>query len=156
VTSFSVTLAVEPVPKGRPRFGQGHVYTPERTAEFENTVRWLLRQQHVPKLNGDVSVEVTFWYKRQDSDGDNFLKCLFDAANGIAWKDDRQVKECHYRLVKVAAGLLPCIEFSAREMVLLFLRRSAGLAFAAFDAARRVVGGDVRAVTAVTAARVPP
>jgi Holliday junction resolvase RusA-like endonuclease len=154
MTSFSVTLAVEPVPKGRPRMGHGHVYTPERTAEFENTVRWLLRQQHVPKLNGDVVIDVTFWVKRRDSDWDNYAKALCDAGNGICWADDKQIADARVRVVKVTAGLMPCIELTASEAELL-RRCSAGLAFAAFDAARRVMGGDVRAVTAVTAAGMP-
>jgi Holliday junction resolvase RusA-like endonuclease len=116
VASFTATLAVEPVPKGRPRFGQGHAYTPERTEVFENAVRWLLRQQHPPKLEGDVAVDVTFWVRRMDSDGDNFAKAFLDAAQGILYANDRQVKDCHYRVMKAVAGLSPCIEFTAWEI----------------------------------------
>jgi Holliday junction resolvase RusA-like endonuclease len=116
VTSFSVTLAVEPVPKGRPRFGKGNVYTPERTAAFENSVRWLLRQKNLPLLKGDVKVDVTFWVKRQDSDGDNYLKAFLDAAQGLAFANDRQVKDAHYRVVKAAGGIMPCIEVMMEEM----------------------------------------
>lgn len=116
MTRFSVTLAVEPVPKGRPRFGHGHVYSPPRTAEFETTVRWLLRARKVPLLEGRVGMEAKFWVKRDDSDGDNFLKALWDAGNGICWKDDRQIKKWSGEIVKVTAGLMPCIEFSAWEL----------------------------------------
>jgi Holliday junction resolvase RusA-like endonuclease len=154
VTSFSVTLAVEPVPKGRPRFGHGHVYTPKETAEFENTVRWLLRQKHVPLLKGPLIVEMAFWVKTLDGDWDNYAKAIGDAGQGICWSNDRQIRDAHVKLARIAAGLTPCVELAAQEMEL-FRRRSAGLAPAALGAARRVMGSDVLAVAAVTAARVP-
>ena len=117
VTSFTVTLAVEPVPKGRPRFGQGHAYTPERTDTFENTVRWLLRQQKVPKLEGRIAIDVIFWVRIDNSDYDNYAKAIGDAGNGICWKDDKQIKDARIRVMKAsAAGMSPCIEFTAREM----------------------------------------
>ena len=38
---LKITFVVDgtPVPKGRPRFALGHVYTPERTREYEAKVR---------------------------------------------------------------------------------------------------------------------
>jgi Holliday junction resolvase RusA-like endonuclease len=123
VASFAATLAVEPVPKGRPRFGQGHVYTPERTAQFETTVRWLLRQKKAPRLSGRIGVDITFWVKRQDSDGDNYTKAFLDASQGILFANDRQVKDCHYRLEPAAGGIMPCIEFTAWELDLPFPTR---------------------------------
>jgi Holliday junction resolvase RusA-like endonuclease len=116
-TSWTVTLAVDPVPKGRPRMGHGHVYTPERTATFENTVRWLLRQAHIPVLEGDLAVTMTFWVSRHGSDWDNYAKAVCDACNGIGWKDDRQIKEAHTYLHKVAGGITPHIEFTARVLL---------------------------------------
>lgn len=116
MTSFAAALAVEPVAKGRPRFGHGRVYTPHETAEFENTVRWLLRQKQPPLLKGDVAVDVTFWIRKQNADGDNYAKAFLDASQGLLFANDRQVRDCHYRLVKVAAGMSPHIEFTAREM----------------------------------------
>jgi Holliday junction resolvase RusA-like endonuclease len=114
--SWEVTLAVDPIPKGRPRLGGGHVYTPERTAKFETTVRWLLRQQKIPVLTGDLAVTVTFWVSRHGSDWDNYAKAVCDAANGIGWQDDRQIKEAHVYLHKVAGGIQPHIVFSARTL----------------------------------------
>lgn len=116
MTEFTATLAVEPVPKGRPRMGHGRVYTPTRTAECENAVRWRLRQASAPRLEGDIQMDVTFWVGRQDSDGDNYLKLFLDAAQGILYANDRQVKDVRYRVVKAAGGLAPCIEFTAREI----------------------------------------
>lgn len=116
-SSWAVVLTVDPIPKGRPRLGHGHVYTPERTATFENTVRWLLRQQKIPILIGDLFVGVDFWVPRQGSDLDNYVKALFDATNGIGWKDDRQVKELHARVQKTVAGIAPHIVFTARVVL---------------------------------------
>jgi Holliday junction resolvase RusA-like endonuclease len=113
--SWSVTLAVSPVPKGRPRMGNGRVYTPARTAQFETTVRWLLRQQHIPLLTAaELRVDVQFWVARMDADADNYLKALFDATNKIGWRDDRQVREVHACLDKAAGGIEPHIEFACR------------------------------------------
>lgn len=122
MTRFEATLAVEPVPKGRPRFGSGHVYTPERTSQFETTVRWLLRQATlkqgliIPVLAGDIGLHVTCWVGRMGSDFDNYLKAISDAANGIVWKDDRQVMDGRVTLVRTAAGISPHIDFTAWEM----------------------------------------
>jgi Holliday junction resolvase RusA-like endonuclease len=145
MTSFSAALAVEPVPKGRPRFGQGRVYTPERTAQFETTIRWLLRQQKAPLLKGDLGADITFWLTRQDGDVDNYLKACLDASQGILFGNDRQVKDVHCRLMKVTAGVMPCIELAIWETEL--FRISHGRARAA-GVQVRDNGGRMAAVLA--------
>jgi Holliday junction resolvase RusA-like endonuclease len=122
VTRFECTLAVAPVPKGRPRFGSGRVYTPERTQQFETTLRWLLRQATlkqgcvIPVLAGDVALELDFWVARRDSDADNYAKAVMDAGNKILYKDDRQVSDMHARLHKIATGISPHIDLVAWEV----------------------------------------
>lgn len=122
MTSFEITLAVEPVPKGRPRFGNGRVYTPEKTASFENTVRWLLRHAVakkglvLPALAGRIGLEATFWVREERSDGDNYLKAVMDAGNQILWKDDRQVKDFHGVLLKITDGMAPHIDLRVWEL----------------------------------------
>lgn len=137
MTSFAVTLQVEPYPKERPRITPAeyeraasgerikvrpaHGYTPENTQRYELTVRWLLRQAKVPCLVGDLGADVTFWYTpvprlpRGHADVDNYVKALFDACNTIGWRDDRQVTDVHARLVAVTEGVKPCIEFAVWE-----------------------------------------
>lgn len=102
---FTITLHLEPVPKGRPRFGNGRVYTPHETAQFETSVRWLLRQAHAPMLAGDLGVDILFRVTTQKADGDNYLKALLDAAQGILYGNDRRVRDVHYRLEAAAPGI---------------------------------------------------
>jgi Holliday junction resolvase RusA-like endonuclease len=119
---LEIILAVEPVPKARPRFGQGRAYTPERTASFETTVRWLMRQATlkqkliIPALAGNIAVDMTFWTRSETSDWDNYAKAICDAGNKILWKDDRQIKEAHVRVLKITASMLPHIELAAWEL----------------------------------------
>ena len=133
--SWSVSLPVEPVAKARPRISPAeyervagervkvrgaHGYTEDKTAQFETTVRWLLRAKKIPVLEGDLEVEIQFWYTpvsrkpRGHDDLDNYVKALFDATNGIGWNDDRQVVHIDAGLYKITAGLAPHITFSAR------------------------------------------
>lgn len=123
MTRFECMLAVEPVAKARPRLGHGHVYTPERTSEFENTVRWLLRQATlkqrsvIPVLAGRIGIELTFWVRTDGlSDWDNFAKAICDAGNKILWKDDRYIKEAHVYVNKITAGITPHIDLAAWEL----------------------------------------
>ena len=103
-------LELEPVAKGRPRFGNGRTYTPAKTREFENSVRALLSRQYwgVP-LKGPLSVAITFLFPRPKklkhpvwhivkSDLDNLVKAACDPANGIVWEDDCQI--CELRAYK--------------------------------------------------------
>lgn len=122
MTSFECTLAVEPVPKGRPRFGQGRVYTPEGTAVFENTVRWLLRAEVrkqgmlLPALTGRLGIHAVFWVREERSDGDNYIKAVMDAGNKILYKDDRQIKDIRSILYKITPGMTPHIDLAVWEL----------------------------------------
>jgi Holliday junction resolvase RusA-like endonuclease len=62
-----------------------------------------------PKLEGDISVSVTFYFatkRRRDLDNQN--KLILDALTGIAWDDDSQIAELHlYRAIDVR---YPCAE----------------------------------------------
>lgn len=122
MTRFEMIIPVEPVPKGRPRFGGGHVYTPERTSEFENTCRWLMRaavRKHglpYPALTGRIGIEMMFWVREERSDWDNYGKALSDAGNGILWKDDRQIKHAVVDVLKITPGMAAHIELLAWEL----------------------------------------
>lgn len=107
----------QPVGKGRPRIGRvaGHarMFTPEKTASYESTVKLFASQAMAgrPLLDGAVRVTLhiacqipaSWSQKKQASaaaggvmpttkpDVDNVEKAIFDAMNGIVWKDDVQV-----------------------------------------------------------------
>jgi len=95
---FSITVNVEPVPKGRPRVvrqaGRGvRTITPTRTVEFEHVVR-LAAQAARPKdweLEGFFRVEIVVRRARRAGDVDNFAKACLDSLNRVAWNDDAQV-----------------------------------------------------------------
>lgn len=104
-------------PKGRPKFARrGNftvTYTPEKTASYENLVKVKAQEamQGHEMHTGPVSVEIVMalpvpksWSKKNTAaalqggiaptkkpDTDNCIKAIFDAMNGIVFKDDSQV-----------------------------------------------------------------
>ena len=95
-TLFSLHL--RPVPKGRPRLGNGHAYTPERTRVYEQQVAWAYKQAGGTLHEGPLAVTMVFRAKTWPGDLDNLVKAVLDALNGIAWRDDRQIRELHAAL----------------------------------------------------------
>jgi Holliday junction resolvase RusA-like endonuclease len=94
--SFSVPGI--PRPKERPRLGKGgHVYTPARTAHFEESVR-VYAMQAVARFGWrfDAGARYALTLRVFQSDGrridlDNVAKAISDALNGLAFADDSQV-----------------------------------------------------------------
>jgi Holliday junction resolvase RusA-like endonuclease len=102
-----LTLDLEPVPKERHRTSAAeytqigtqrvktraaHSYTPQRLEAYEAEVGWLLRQARVKRNDtDDLGVHAVFHVRGHQPDIDNLVKSLFDACNGVAWRDDRQV-----------------------------------------------------------------
>lgn len=103
---------IDPVAKGRPRFGRGRTYTPKKTKDFENTIKEMARKQYRNgPMSGALSMHVVFYIKKPKSsklryptgkrpgDLDNMAKALGDALNSIAYIDDSQIIDlsCHKR-----------------------------------------------------------
>ena len=102
-----------PVPKGRPRFGRGRVFTPKKTRAYEDTIRLeaTLAMKGRKPLTGPLDVSVTAWLpipaswskrKRGNAiamtlrptsrpDIDNYTKSACDGCNGIVYGDDAQI-----------------------------------------------------------------
>lgn len=97
--------------KGRPRFANGHAYTPESTRRYEAEIQaaWMLAGGRMQE--GAVAVDITayqalpkratkaqqhaaargeIWPIRKP-DIDNIIKIVLDALNGYAYRDDTQV-----------------------------------------------------------------
>lgn len=110
------TVAGKPVGKARPRFTRrGFAYTPEKTVRYEAAVRAAcmeaMRAQGVYKRVGvPLAIKCAFffepprsWSKKrrteaadlapydQKPDGDNLLKIVKDALNGVAYDDDKRI-----------------------------------------------------------------
>lgn len=116
---FTIGIPVEPVPKGRPKSGNGHFYTPPRTRDFEERVAWEMKAARIKRVDDDgLRLDVTFYLKdfrpTKRADFDNYVKSLCDAGNGVAWGDDRQIIESHIWL-KHAKDCKPFITVSVRK-----------------------------------------
>jgi Holliday junction resolvase RusA-like endonuclease len=109
-----LTIPGEPVAKARPRvMSTGHTYTPAKTKNYETLVKELYWSQYHDQdmLTGSIRVRVDAYFqipkstskrKRESMvkgtirptkrpDGDNILKTITDALNGIAYVDDSAV-----------------------------------------------------------------
>lgn len=88
------------VPKERARKGRGgHWYTPQRTRDAEDQIRWLARAAGVHKpFTGEISVRLWFHFSGPPRriDLDNCQKLIQDALNGFVWVDDSQI--AHYEV----------------------------------------------------------
>lgn len=102
----------EPVGKGRPRFANGHCYTPKKTRSYEDMVKlsWMTaKNRPINPHDGPICIEVDVYHAipastpkiRRDEvlaslpqkvpDLDNCIKSVTDALNGLAYIDDKQI-----------------------------------------------------------------
>lgn len=95
----------KPQGKGRPRFGNGHTYTPQSTRDYEERIAWTAKASGITPRTGPVTVIIMAefaypksWPKKKrpiyhtsKPDVDNIGKIVCDALNGIAYEDDSQV-----------------------------------------------------------------
>lgn len=119
MTSF--TVHGEPQGKARPRAvrqsGTMHIYTPQKTKDYEREIAMAYKTQCSGMFSGAVEVEIHAYYTIPKSasrkrvldmvsdierptkkpDGDNIAKAVCDALNGIAYKDDSQVVDLTVR-----------------------------------------------------------
>lgn len=111
-----LVIPMPPAPKGRPKFGNGHAYTPEKTKAYEEAVRLIARARIKEPLTNAIRLTVTFYLPIPKSwseakkrlaragqirpttkpDIDNLEKALMDALNGgIGYSDDKLIVEKH-------------------------------------------------------------
>lgn len=129
------TIPGEPTAKGRPRVTRYGTYTPKETVAYENLVKLMYREKyHNKMLEGALMGMVTCYfpvpksmpkYKRKlvesgqlhptkKPDCDNLAKAVFDALNGIAYKDDSQI--VHMICTKVYTLDEPRVEVTIKEV----------------------------------------
>lgn len=125
----------EPQGKARPRFTRtGRTYTPKKTVDYECEIRAAFQRADGVITELPVSVSITALYKIPKSaskaktssmecgeilpikkpDLDNIAKCVCDALNGVAYKDDAQV--CWLKVSKKYSDD-PKIEVTVREVI---------------------------------------
>ena len=101
MTAF--TIYGKPQGKARPRFANGHAYTPKQTADYERQIKNAFRAAGGEKIENDgVIIEIDVYYKKTAADKkktsptkkpdiDNVCKIVLDGLNGVAYADDKQV-----------------------------------------------------------------
>lgn len=141
------TVLGTPQGKGRPRFTKVgnyvRTYTPDGTISYENLVRLEYRRQCNDYRFEDgvpLDVRIIAYYdvpksvskkKREQMlthqlrplkkpDNDNIIKCVLDALNQIAYKDDVQVADCQLRKFyseqpRIVVSISESIKISERE-----------------------------------------
>lgn len=108
----ALTVYTEPVAKGRPRVVNGHTYTPQKTADYENLIKqcWIIAHGRNITTNPiellvDFYVRIPQSMKKADKemavacelrpskkpDIDNLVKAVTDALNELAYWDDAQI-----------------------------------------------------------------
>lgn len=94
---ISFTIPGRPVPKARPRMAvhgrEAYIYTPDKTKNYEELVKWVSRLNVKRPLRCPVEIEANLYFKgKQTPDLDNCLKSLLDGMNKAVYDDDSQVK----------------------------------------------------------------
>lgn len=97
----SIEIDIKPMVKKRPRFGNGIAFKDEKTRLYESQLKrefvnsWKSEQLACPL---EVDICFKFEYPKttihgypSKTDVDNLAKACLDAANGVVWKDDRQI-----------------------------------------------------------------
>jgi len=112
---ITFTIPGAPQGKARARAGNGHHYTPAKTAAYENLIAGKARDamgNQPPTEDAVILYAIAYypiansWSKRKQRaalsgdlpctskpDGDNVLKAILDACNGVVYRDDRQVTD---------------------------------------------------------------
>ena len=86
------TVMGEPRSKQRPRVTTRGTFTPKETVAAEKRVRDVWRLLGVPKLEGQLVVQLQFFNgNKRRRDLDNMAKLILDALNREAFDDDYQV-----------------------------------------------------------------
>mgnify|MGYP002866505950 CR=1 FL=1 len=110
---FTFTVPGEPEGKARPKVNTvtRSAYTPKKTRTYEAKIKGCYSLQGGVKYEGAVRVRIIAFFKIPKSytkkkrelieagkllptkkpDGDNIAKAVFDALNGVAYDDDKQI-----------------------------------------------------------------
>lgn len=72
------------------------MFTPADTRKHEQYIRGIAQQEIDKPLDGDLILTLSFYIKnRNHGDIDNLIKQISDSLIGIAYQDDKQIKEIH-------------------------------------------------------------
>lgn len=103
---YGITVDGKPVPKGRPRFAGGRVFTPKTTLDYEKLIAqaWFAKYG-TTSVEGRITVHVDVYSTTADrSDVDNYLKSVLDGLQGAAFENDNKVTCAKVSKTKVLKG----------------------------------------------------
>lgn len=104
---------LRPHPKERPRASttkgkdgkiKGKVWTPEETRAYELMIQSLCHEQHqwADPFEGRLTVFMNFFFADDNhGDIDNLAKAVLDGMQGVAFKNDKQVRSLHLEIFDV-------------------------------------------------------
>ncbi len=115
----TIKIPGRPKGKSRPRFANGHAYTPKTTRDYEKEIAACYQEQDGRKHVGGLALTVEAVFKIPESwnkkkkwetinegrrpevrpDIDNIVKVVMDGLNGIAYEDDSQIVEITARKI---------------------------------------------------------
>ena len=93
MSEYSFTLSVPPSANRYWELRRNRIVVTDEALAYKDEVRLQL-SQYAP-LMGNVAVNFTVFRPAKRGDLDNYAKVMFDALNGLVWKDDKQVVEIH-------------------------------------------------------------
>lgn len=112
---MKITIQIDAIPQGRPRFYKGVAVDPPKCKKFKQDFALLINSQyHDAPLSGNVLVTIRIYRNfnkptnKRYGDIDNLAKGILDACNGILWLDDAQIVDLH--IIKYVTDCLPYVE----------------------------------------------
>lgn len=123
---MKITIPIDAIPQGRPRFYKGVAVDPPKCKQFKETFAWLLLRevgQYALPFTGAVKVDIKVYRQsskfnsaivHQYGDIDNLAKGILDACNGILWNDDSQIVQLF--IFKFITDSKPYVEISVEEL----------------------------------------
>lgn len=116
---MKMTIPIDAIPQGRPRFYNGVAVDPPKSRQFKKDFAQLVSMLRTDSAiyTGELSVELHIYRNikvtsQRYGDIDNLVKGIFDALTGVLWKDDRQVTEL---LVTKNFADTPHVELTVEE-----------------------------------------
>lgn len=77
------------------RHNRGRTHRSKEANDYRDAVAYICNAAGVEPLDGDIAISMHFYRPAKRGDLDNRLKQIFDALQGYAYHDDKQVSEIH-------------------------------------------------------------
>ncbi|MGB1284980.1 MAG: RusA family crossover junction endodeoxyribonuclease [Aggregatilineales bacterium] len=93
--TIQLTLPYPPSTNTYYRYYRKRVVISAHGRQYKRDVAFICKQGGVTPLSGSIIANVKVFQPTRRGDLDNKFKALFDALNGLAYDDDRQIMEIH-------------------------------------------------------------